>query len=114
MCGRWRRWNGVAGASPSTRHQWRILSRALSVRPPGARRTHPDTPRIASRSVNKQFGGVQAIVNWARENGMISEHLWSDPFSNMRVDEDDPEVALSNPMNSERCSHRLYSPQVNV
>jgi integrase len=55
------------------------------------RRTHPDGPRITGRSVNKQFGGVQAIINWARENGMISDHLWSDPFSKMRVEEDDPE-----------------------
>jgi integrase len=55
------------------------------------RRTHPNAPRLSSRSVNKQLGGVQAIVNWARENGMIPEPLWVDPFSNMRVDEDDPE-----------------------
>jgi integrase len=55
------------------------------------RHTHPDGPRITGRSVNKQFGGVQAIINWARENGMISDHLWSDPFSKMRVEEDDPE-----------------------
>ena len=55
------------------------------------RRTHPDAPRITSRSVNKQFGGVQAIVNWARENGMIPDHSWTDPFSKMRVEEDDPE-----------------------
>jgi len=55
------------------------------------RRTHPDAPRLSSRSVNKQLGGVQAIVNWARENGMITGPLWVDPFSNMRVDEDDPE-----------------------
>jgi hypothetical protein len=55
------------------------------------RRTHPNAPRLSSRSVNKQLGGVQAIVSWARENGMIPEPLWVDPFSHMRVDEDDPE-----------------------
>jgi integrase len=41
--------------------------------------------------VNKQFGGVQSVVNWARENGMIPDHLWADPFSKMRLEEDDPE-----------------------
>jgi integrase len=55
------------------------------------RRAHPDARTITSRTVNKQFGGVQAIVNWARDNGMIPDHLWSDPFSNMRVEEEDPE-----------------------
>jgi integrase len=55
------------------------------------RRAHPGAPRVSSRSVNKQLGGVQAIINWARENGMIPEPLWVDPFSHMRVDEDDPE-----------------------
>jgi len=53
------------------------------------RRTHPDAPRLSSRSVNKQLGGVQAIVNWAER--MILEPLWIDPFSNMRVDEHDSE-----------------------
>ncbi len=55
------------------------------------RRAHPDEPRISPTSVNKQFGGVQSIVNWARENGMIPDHLWTDPFSKMRLKEDDPE-----------------------
>src|SRR5262249_52498319 len=55
------------------------------------RRTHPDAPRIISSSVNKQFGGVQSIVNWARENGMIPPHVWSDPFAKMRLEEDDPD-----------------------
>src|SRR5262245_57930227 len=55
------------------------------------RRAHPDAPRITSSSVNKQFGGLQAIVNWARETGMIPDHVWRDPCARMRLEEDDPE-----------------------
>jgi integrase len=55
------------------------------------RRAHPDAPRIKNKSVNKQFGGVQAIVNWARENGMIPDNGWHDPFTKMQLDEDDPQ-----------------------
>jgi integrase len=55
------------------------------------RHTHPDVARISPTSVNKQFGGVQSIVNWARENGMIPDQLWADPFSKMRLEENDPE-----------------------
>ena len=55
------------------------------------RRTHPHAPKITSKTVNKLFGGVQAIVNWAHQNDMIPDQLWADPFSKMRVEEDDPE-----------------------
>ena len=47
--------------------------------------------------MNKQLGGVQTIINWARDNRMIPDHLWTDPFSNVRVDEDDPEGGSFNP-----------------
>ena len=49
------------------------------------RREHPGSPTISRKTVNKQFGAVQAIVNWARENGMIPDERWADPFSKMRV-----------------------------
>ena len=53
---------------------------------------HPDQKKISTRTVNKQFGGVQAVVNWARKTGeMIPDDLWTDPFSDMRLDEEDPE-----------------------
>jgi integrase len=48
------------------------------------RKTHPDAPRLANRSINKQFGGVQTIVKWARDDG-------TDPFTNLRLEGDDPE-----------------------
>jgi integrase len=54
------------------------------------RRTNPDAPKIKHKSVNKLFGGVQSIVNWARENGMITADMWSDPFHKMQLGEDDP------------------------
>jgi integrase len=48
------------------------------------RKTHPDAPRLANRSISKQFGGVQTIVKWARDDGI-------DPFTNLRLEGDDPE-----------------------
>jgi integrase len=54
------------------------------------RRTNPDAPRIKHKSVNKLFGGVQSIVNWARENGMITAETWNDPFHKMQLDVNDP------------------------
>lgn len=38
------------------------------------------------------MGAMQAALSWARDkNGMIPDHLWTDPFSKMRLKEDDPE-----------------------
>jgi len=54
------------------------------------RRTNPNAPKIKHKSVNKLFGGVQSIVNWARENGMITADMWSDPFHKMQLRADDP------------------------
>jgi hypothetical protein len=40
--------------------------------------------------VNKQLTAVQAIANWAHDNGMIpDEAQWSDPFRRMRLGEDE-------------------------
>jgi integrase len=42
--------------------------------------------------VNKLLGGVQAVALWGRDNGSVPEDQpWSDPFSRMRLDEDEPE-----------------------
>jgi hypothetical protein len=66
--------------------------------------------------VNKQLGGAQASVNWARDNRMLPDHLWTDPFSNMRVDEDDPEGGSFNPdelrtLFAIACIHRGSAPE---
>src|SRR4029077_7095599 len=53
-------------------------------------REHPDVPKITAGTVNKQLTAVQAIANWARDNGMIpDEAQWSDPFRRMRLGEDE-------------------------
>jgi integrase len=40
--------------------------------------------------VNKQLTAVQAIANWAHDNGMIPDDVqWADPFRRMRLGEDD-------------------------
>jgi integrase len=48
------------------------------------RKSHQDAPRLVNRSINKQFGGVQTVVKWARDDGM-------DPFTNLRLEGADPE-----------------------
>jgi hypothetical protein len=57
-----------------------------------AKATPPDGDASGLRLQGSQAGqqtGVQAIVNWARENGMIPNGLTHS--RKMRVDEDDPE-----------------------
>ena len=49
---------------------------------------HPEAERISAATVNKLLGGVQAVLVWARDNGMIPDETpWADPFSNMRLEE---------------------------
>jgi integrase len=48
------------------------------------RKKHPEAPRVANKSINKQFGGVQTIVRWARDDGI-------DPFANLRLEGADPQ-----------------------
>ena len=49
---------------------------------------HPEAERVSSATVNKLLGGVQAVLVWARDNGMIPDETpWADPFSNMRLEE---------------------------
>ena len=51
-------------------------------------RKHPGAECISPATVNKLLGGVQAVLVWARDNGMIPDEMpWADPFSNMRLDE---------------------------
>ena len=53
-------------------------------------REHPDVPKITAGTVNKQLTAVQAIANWAHDNGVIpDEERWSDPFRRMRLGEDE-------------------------
>jgi integrase len=55
-------------------------------------RKHPDAPKISPATVNKLLGGVQAVAVWARDNGLIPDDMpWADPFSNMRLEEPEPE-----------------------
>jgi integrase len=51
-------------------------------------RQHPEAEPISPATVNKLLGGVQAVLVWARDNGMIPDEMpWADPFSNMRLEE---------------------------
>jgi hypothetical protein len=48
--------------------------------------------KIAPATVNKLLGGVQAVAVWGRDNGLVPEdRARADPFSNMRLEEPDPE-----------------------
>jgi integrase len=50
-------------------------------------RKHPDAERLSAASINKLLGGVQAVLVWARKNGMIPDEMpWADPFSRMRLE----------------------------
>jgi integrase len=52
-------------------------------------RAHPGAPRLSKGTINKLIGGVQAVVVWARDQGVIPDDLqWADPFAKMRLQED--------------------------
>jgi integrase len=54
-------------------------------------RQHPDAVCISPATVNKWLTCLQAILNWARENGTIPDEIaWADPVSNMRLPEVKP------------------------
>jgi integrase len=54
-------------------------------------RHHPDAVRISSATVNKWLTCLQAVLNWARENGAIPDDVtWADPVSKMRLTEETP------------------------
>lgn len=90
----------------SRRHvrEFREALQAIPVRRSGALRSatlpdimawsarHSDAKKIAPATVNKLLGGVQAVAVWGRDNGLVSEDRpWADPFSNMRLEEPEPE-----------------------
>jgi integrase len=53
-------------------------------------RAHPDVPKITAGTVNKQLTAVQAVANWAHDNGMIPDDVqWADPFRRMRLGEEE-------------------------
>ena|SRR5437762_1427585 len=55
-------------------------------------RTHPAATKVSPGTVNKQLGAVQAIAGWGHHHGLVPEDLpWSDPFSEMRLEEDQSE-----------------------
>jgi integrase len=62
-------------------------------------RKHPDAPKVAPGTINKQLGAVQAIAAWAYANGVIPEDTaWPDPFAKMRVQGEQSErTSFENP-----------------
>jgi hypothetical protein len=57
-------------------------------------REHPEVQKISAATVNKLLGGVQTVVVWAGDNGMVPDDVqWSDPFARMRLGEDEPDRA---------------------
>ena len=74
----------------------------------------PGEPTISTSTVNKQLGAVQTIALWARDNGSVPDDVpWADPFSRMRLEEEDSTVSLSHPPNSACCSERPCSSNEN-
>jgi integrase len=56
---------------------------------------HQQASKISRATVNKLFGGVQTVAVWARDNGMVSDDVpWADPFSKMRLEEEESGRAL--------------------
>jgi len=54
-------------------------------------KANPGAKQVSAATVNKVLGGVQAVVLWARDNGIIPDELpWADPFANMRLAEQAP------------------------
>jgi integrase len=53
----------------------------------------PDATRVSATTVNKQLGGLQAVVRWAHDKGgfIPDDVTWADPFANMRLPEDEPD-----------------------
>jgi integrase len=57
-------------------------------------RTHPTVQMVSPGTINKQLGAVQAVGGWGRHNGLVPEDAsWSDPFEEMRLDEEQSERA---------------------
>jgi len=57
-------------------------------------RENPEAPKVTATTVNKLFGGVQAISRWAYDHGVIPEDAdWSDAFTRGRIKEDESDRA---------------------
>jgi integrase len=57
-------------------------------------RKHPEVQKISAATVNKLLGGVQTVAVWAGDNGMVPDDVqWADPFSRMRLGEEEPNRA---------------------
>jgi integrase len=56
---------------------------------------HPEVKRVTATTVNKQIGGVQAMLRWAYDKGgfIPDDVSWSDPFTRMRLEEDESDRA---------------------
>jgi integrase len=51
-------------------------------------RKHPELPRIKAATINKWLNCLGAVLNWARNNGIIPDDMpWSDPVKGMRLRE---------------------------
>ena len=49
---------------------------------------HPEALKNTANTVSKMLGGVQAVTNWARDNGIVPDDVhWADPFARMRLKE---------------------------
>jgi integrase len=47
---------------------------------------HPEAQCISAGTVNKLLGAGQAVTVWGRDNGLVPDDVaWSDPFSGMRL-----------------------------
>jgi integrase len=52
---------------------------------------HSEAKSVSPATVNKVLGGIQAVLVWARNNGIIPDEVpWSDPFARMRLEENAP------------------------
>jgi len=57
-------------------------------------REHPKAPKISPGTINKHLGAVQAIAGWGNRNGLVPDDAtWADPFSEMRLEEEQSERA---------------------
>jgi len=51
-------------------------------------RAHPEVPRLKAATINKWLNCLGAVLNWARNNGIIPDDMpWSDPVKGMRLPE---------------------------
>jgi hypothetical protein len=60
-------------------------------------RMHPEAAKVSPGTVNKQLGAVQAIAGWGHHHGLVPDEIsWADPFSEMRLEEEQSQRAPFN------------------